>query len=108
VENLNISSFGFGVDNQAPQIFFHFSVIPHNKQPDGDLNVYSPNVQLYIAATDDKVGVDRITVSVNEGRERGYSQPLSDFKPNRLNTVTLKAMDRLGNESSQTITFWVE
>jgi hypothetical protein len=110
VENLNIASFSFGVDTKAPQLFYHFSVKPHKKHiADGaELNVFSPNMQLFVAATDDKVGVDRITVTVNEGRERSYSQPLSGFKPNQLNTVTLKAMDRLGNESSQTITFWVE
>lgn len=108
VENLNISSFGFGVDNQAPQIFYHFSVKPYKKQPDGELNVFPPNVQLYVAATDDKVGVDRITVTVNGGRERNYTQPISGFKLNQLNTVTLKATDRLGNESSQTFTFWIE
>lgn len=100
VENLNISSFAFGVDAQAPELFLNFSVKPFKFAiVDGEkIPVFSAGVTLYIAATDDKSGVSKITYSINESRERSYSEPLNGFKVGQNHTITVKAKDKLGNE----------
>lgn len=110
VENLNIASFDVSVDAQAPEIFSHFSVNPHRIESNDEesLEVYAAGVTLFVGATDNLAGVDNIMVSINGARERAYSQPLDGFKANQTHTVTLRAIDRLGNERTKTITFRVE
>lgn len=110
VENLNIGSFSFGVDAQAPQVFYHFSVKPNRfSDEDGEMvAVYPQGVILYLGATDDIVGVDQILVSVNEARERAYNQPLSEFKANQTHTITIRAIDKLGNEQVEILRIRVE
>jgi len=110
VENLNILNFGFGVDGVAPEIFHHFSVQPHRHDVINEetIPVFTADLQLYLAATDDKTGIDKILVSLNDGKERIYVQPLSGFKAGQLTTIILKAIDKLGNESEKSISFWVE
>jgi hypothetical protein len=110
VENLNILNFGFGVDGKAPELFHHFSVQPHQYKVINSekIPVFSPDLQLYIAATDDKAGVDKILVAIDEAKERIYAQPLSGFKVGQITTIILKAIDKLGNESEKSISFWVE
>lgn len=110
VENLNIINFGFGVDTQAPEIFHQFSVKPHRTHVEEEvmLPVYSSGTTLFIGATDDVVGVERIMVTINDAKERPYTQPLNDFRVNQNHTITIKAIDRLGNENEMTIKFRVE
>jgi hypothetical protein len=110
VENLNILNFSFGVDGKAPELFHHFSVQPHQyKVINGEkIPVFSTDLQLYIAATDDKAGVDKILVAIDEAKERIYAQPLSGFKVGQITTIIIKAIDKLGNESEKSISFWVE
>ncbi|MFP4557351.1 MAG: OmpL47-type beta-barrel domain-containing protein [Bacteroidales bacterium] len=110
VENLNVSSAEFGVDANAPELFHNFSVKPYKFiDIEGEtIPVFSGGVKLYVAATDDIVGVDRITFSINESKERVYSQPISSFKASQTYSVKLRAIDKMGNEISKTIMFRVE
>lgn len=110
VENLNISSFAFGVDAQEPELFLNFSVKPFKFAiVDGEkISVFSAGVALYIAATDDKSGVSKITYSINESRERTYNEPLNGFKAGVSQVVLVKAIDKLGNERIETVKFRVE
>lgn len=110
VENLNILNFGFGVDGKAPEIYHHFSVSPYRvDEIDGEsIPVFPPDVVLYIAATDNRVGIERLVFSINQARESVYTQPLTGFKPKQITTVTIKAIDKLGNTAEQAIRFYVE
>ena len=110
VENLNVKPISFAVDAIAPEIFCNFSVKPHRKLTEAGttLDVYPRGVSIYIGATDNKAGVEKITVSINGAREKLYTQPLNGFKSNQVNTINLKAVDLLGNEQTETISFWVE
>jgi hypothetical protein len=110
VENLNISNFAFGVDDKAPEIFHNFSVNPHRQFTDNDeiISVYTEGVKLFIAATDDISGVDKIFYSINESKEQLYTQTLSGFRINQTHTIKLRAIDRLGNVSEKTVRFRVE
>ncbi|MDD2279823.1 MAG: hypothetical protein PHS05_12265, partial [Bacteroidales bacterium] len=86
------------------------SIKPHKyvNEAEERVAVYSDGVVVYLAASDDNVGVDRIMVSVNELSEKAYSQPLSGFKANQKHTLKLRCIDKLGNEKEATINFWVE
>ncbi|HPK78258.1 MAG TPA: hypothetical protein PLX78_11065, partial [Tenuifilaceae bacterium] len=88
----------------------HFSVSPYRvDEIDGEsISVFPPDVVLYIAATDNRVGVERLVFSINQARESVYTQPLTGFKPKQIATVTIKAIDKLGNTAEQTIRFYVE
>ncbi len=110
VENLNISNLELHIDADAPELLYNFSVKPHRYINEGEerVAVYSNGVLVYLAATDDIVGIDRIMVSVNDSREKAYTQPLSGFKANQTHTLKLRAIDRLGNEKEITIKFRVE
>lgn len=110
VENLNIASFAVAVDAEAPEVFTHFSVKPHrfDDSEGKPLAVYPTGVTLFVGATDNLAGIDRIMISVNGARERAYTQPLDGFKATQTHSVTLRAIDKLGNERSKTITFKVE
>lgn len=110
VENLNISNLELRIDANAPELWCNFSVKPHRyiDEDEERVAVYGNGVLVYLGATDDIVGIDRIMVSVNDSREKAYTQPLSGFKANQTHTLKLRAIDRLGNEKGTTIKFRVE
>ena len=110
VDNPNIDSFDIGVDSNAPELFYHFSVKPHNQTVENGspVSIFSANVNLFIGATDNIVGIEHIMVSVNGQQEKLYSQPIKGFKPNQTHAVKITAMDKLGNKNTQTIRFRVE
>ncbi len=110
VENLNVASIEFGVDANAPELFHNFSVEPykHTDSNGETIPVFSGGVKLYVAATDNIVGVDRVTFSINDSKERVYSQPITGFKSNQTHSVKLRAIDKMGNETFKTIMFRVE
>lgn len=110
VENLNISSFEFGVDAKAPEISYHFSVKPHKyySEEAETIPVFSQGTILYVAATDDIVGTEKISIIVNDNKERLYSQPLSGFKSNQTHKVLISSTDKLGNTEQKEIKFRIE
>ncbi len=110
VENLNISNFSFGVDAKAPEISCNFSVKPYKYiiEEDERIPVFTLGTQIYIGATDDIVGVESVMVTINDAREKAYTQPLSGFKANQTHTITIRAIDKLGNVEVKTIRFRIE
>jgi hypothetical protein len=110
VDNVNLISFNFGIDNQAPVIFYHFSI-----EPSGWLNVngeqipiFSKGLKLYLAATDNKSGVDWLGYCLNGAREVQFNSPIERFKVNTTYSILIKATDVLRNTSENTIKFRVE
>ncbi|HPF92633.1 MAG TPA: hypothetical protein PLV65_01765 [Tenuifilaceae bacterium] len=110
VENLNIGKLNLSVDDNAPEIFHHFSVKPHSVvMENGErIAVFSKGVTLYLSATDDIVGTEKLLVSVNGSSQKAYNKPLTAFKANQSHTVTVAAIDGLGNSSEVIIKFRVE
>ena len=110
VDNPNINSFDVGVDSSAPELFHHFSVKPHGQTVENGttLNLFSPNMHLYIAATDDIVGVDHIILSVNGEQEKMYSQPVKGFKSSQTYEIKVTAFDKLGNKRTEIVRFRIE
>ncbi|NOU17635.1 MAG: hypothetical protein HOO91_08760 [Bacteroidales bacterium] len=110
VDNVNLISFTFGVDNKAPIIYHHYSLEPTGwiKENGEEIPVFSKGLKLYLAATDNISGVERLTYSLNNTNEVRYNSPIEKFKPNTTYTLLIKSIDILGNSSEKTIKFRIE
>ena len=78
------------------------------------MNVYPNYTRLYLGATDQKVGTDKILYSIGKGKLVPYSSgssldisELNTFLKNKLYEVNVQAIDKLGNKSEKTIRFFV-
>ncbi|MFQ5335520.1 MAG: hypothetical protein ACE5DN_05540, partial [Flavobacteriales bacterium] len=104
------------VDNTGPVIYHNFSIEPIGKNKKGGnmLDIYPNYTRLYLGATDKHVGTARIQYSFDGKSFRDYSSPytldiseLSLFKRKKHYEVTVKAIDKLGNETQTVIEFFV-
>jgi len=101
------------VDNTPPVIYFTFSVGTIDVK-DG-LNVYPYYSKLYLAATDEQVGTDNITFSVNGSPMKEYASPFAldasekrdPAKKNQKQTIRVISKDKLGNQSEQSVEFYL-
>lgn len=101
------------VDNTPPIIYIKFSIDPIGKK--GNLNIYPSYTRMYVAATDIKVGTASIQYSVNGSAMREYSSPYTldpseiphFLKKNQKYTIKVQAKDKLGNQSDQSIEFYI-
>lgn len=98
VNNRNVGNVRFLVDNTGPELFYKYSV-QANKDEEGN-DVYPSYLSLFIGASDSKTGSDQIFYSINEGAEKPYTGIISGFKKNEIYKIRLRALDKLGNESS--------
>ena len=96
------------VDNVPPIIYNHFSntSIGSKTVRDHEFTIYPSDVKLYIAATDEASGGERIEYSINNGATKSVN-PIKDLAPGNYEVV-VTAYDVLGNSSQQTIKFSVE
>jgi hypothetical protein len=108
--NINIDTLWFAIDNTGPQIFSRFSVEPVGKeQLDGEaIDVYPSHVALFISVTNAQVAYDKIYYSINNGKEQRYQGIIDNFKTGSMIKMKIRAIDRLGNETSQDIQFKIE
>ena len=104
------------VDNSPPVIFHNFSIkaIGTKVKNGKTLNIYPNYTRLYLAATDQHCGTETIKYSMNDEPYYDYSSPYTldvsevrRFRKNMYHKVNVKATDKLGNESSQEIEFYV-
>ncbi|MBT8220101.1 MAG: hypothetical protein KJP00_09760 [Bacteroidia bacterium] len=103
VNNRNVGSTTVYVDATPPNIFQNFSTRSVGNE-DG-LDVYPPYVTVFLAATDDIVGNDRIYYSINGGSERLFTKPISALKRNTVYNFSVRAIDMVGNESTAQFKF---
>jgi hypothetical protein len=105
VDNTNISSFKVTEDNAGPVIFPRFSTLPKGSSTENGENftVYPIHVVLFIAATDFGSGYDHMTYTLNGSAEKPCLGSIKAL-PGK-NKVTVKAYDKLGNETTTTIGF---
>ncbi|MDZ4709106.1 MAG: hypothetical protein SH818_11965 [Saprospiraceae bacterium] len=104
VNNRNIHQTEIHFDSGAPQILPNFST-KIMEQKEG-LPVYPAYTVLFLAATDEIVGNDKIFYSINEGAEQTYSNPISNFQTGKKYDIKVRAVDKVGNESRQTVSFF--
>lgn len=102
VNNKNAKKTYFVIDNQGPEIIYNFSIAASK---DGEQELYPSYTVVYLAATDDRVGNDYITYSVNGGKEILYKGGVKGFQKNKNYLIKIKAVDKLGNKSEEEISF---
>ena len=107
VDNVNniaeAKSITLYVDEQAPQIFHHFSV----DSTVAGKKVYPKKSKLYLAATDEQAGVSTIYYRINGGKEEAYKKPLYFPKGGKY-SVRVRAVDKVGNRAADTVEFSVK
>lgn len=110
VDNVNLISFGFGVDSKAPSIFYHFSIDPIKWVIDNGekIPVYTKGVKLYLAATDNLSGIDKLTYANDQEKETLYKTPIESLKSGKTYSMQIKAIDLLGNQSEVVVKFRIE
>lgn len=106
VNNRNLSHLHVFVDNQGPEIFHYFSSEPYGITADG-LPIYSRQASIYLAATDDHVGLQQITYQIDNGKEEEYIQKIRSLRKNKAHSLLIKAVDVLGNEKTKRVDFFI-
>lgn len=108
--NVNIDTLLFATDNTGPEIFSRFSVQPIGKETieSESIDVYPSHVALFISVTNAQVAYDKIYYSINNGKEQRYQGIIDSFKAGAVVKMKIRAVDRLGNETSQDIQFKIE
>lgn len=98
----------FFVDNISPKIIFNFSVkaIGEKSVRDEKYTIYPSNAMLYIAATDNASGGEKLEYRINKGAPQNLI-PLKGLAPGNYE-VEIHAYDALKNKSSLTIRFSIE
>jgi hypothetical protein len=110
IDNTNNNSFSFMVDTTGPVISCVFSVKPVNLT-DGKTylqDVYPRHCVIFVSATDNITGFDRMYYSFNGLPEKMFTGYISTIPVNENNTLTIKAFDKLGNVSVKTFQFGIE
>ena len=102
VNNKRTDKFCFIVDNQGPVVENILSMQPIGSialnEKDGDLNVHSKGVKLYLGATDEVIDTDVVYYSLNDQKERIYTSPIA-INSTGIVSFTVRAVDKLGNET---------
>jgi hypothetical protein len=103
-----LKSCSFFIDNIPPQIFAHFSVTTIGKKVirEENYDIYPSNAILYIAATDNASGGEKIEYRIN-GKEWQSAMPVKGFVPGNYE-VEINAYDVLKNKSTKIIRFAIE
>jgi hypothetical protein len=110
VDNSSTKSFICVEDNLGPEIFYRFSFLSDKKKTvDGEnYDLYPSHVVLFLSSTDASVGFENMLYSVNGMPEKAYTSLIKGFQNNKLYTITVTSIDKLGNKSQKTIKFFVE
>jgi hypothetical protein len=103
VNNHEVKTQHFFVDNTPPEIYHHFSV--DKISVEDEIEIYPIKTLIYLAAQDRVVGNDRIFYSINGSRERAYIQPISGLRSGKEYKIKVRALDLLGNESVKEFRF---
>ena len=106
VNNRNTDQFYFVCDSDPPEPFYNFSIKPIGQHEGMDM--YPSYVLLFLAATDATTGAKEIYYSINDANFAKYSGGITGFKSNSVNTVKIKVIDKLKNEQTIEIQFFIK
>jgi hypothetical protein len=104
VDNTTMGYFTVVVDNTGPEVFPRFSTLPI-KSDSAQKSIYPSFAALFIAATDQTTGYEKMTYSLNGSKEKLFTGFLNTFSKN--NQLTIKAFDKLGNVTVHSMQFSV-
>lgn len=107
VDNSNREELNIVVDNDGPDIFTRFSILPLGKKEVSgqSVDVYSSQAVLFLSATDSKVAIDRIYYTIKGETEKIYTGIIEGFKRGKDYEIAIKALDKLGNINIDTVLF---
>ena len=110
VDNSSTSNFICVEDNTGPEIFFRFSIISDKVRTiDGkNYEIFPNHVVLFLSSTDAAVGFEKMMYSVNGSENRTYSSLITGFQQDKLYSIKVTSIDKLGNQEKETIEFYVE
>lgn len=110
VDNSSTVSFICVEDNTGPEIFHRFSILSgKTKVVDGKTYELYPNhVVLFLSSTDSSVGFDKIYYSVNGAPKKPYTNLITGFAKNKIYSIKVTSIDKLGNTSEKTVEFFIE
>ncbi len=102
------------VDNTSPVIYINFSIEPirYENENGQKIPVYPAYSKIYLGATDKYAGTEAIYFSLNGGPKMRYISAKEIArkglirKPGKY-TITVEAVDKLGNKSTKTETFYI-
>lgn len=103
VNNRNLSQLTVLFDGDAPKILPNFSVGSVGQM--NDLPIYPAHMTLFLAATDEMVGNDKIYYQINSNPEQIYINPISQWQKGNLYKIKIRAIDKVGNEASSELSF---
>jgi len=106
VNNRNIGQFLIFMDNEGPIINYKFSIVPTGTK-DG-LEIYPNYASMFITIQDKLTGVSKIYYSLNGAKEVKYKNYVTGFKKGQVNTIKVRALDKLNNETIQEFKFHTE
>ncbi|HEY4785651.1 MAG TPA: hypothetical protein VIH57_06365, partial [Bacteroidales bacterium] len=98
----------FFIDNTPPKIFYNFSVKAIGEKIVREQNyiIYPSNVILYLAATDNASGGERLEYQINGGAVQTML-PIKGLLPGNYE-IEIKAYDALKNKSTEIVRFAIE
>lgn len=107
VENTSINTLNLIVDNTGPKIYHRFSTHPLQNRTNGDtaITVYPKHVVLFLSSFDNVVGYDRMYYQINQLSERIYGGEIKNFAKGKSYNIKVRALDKLGNQTSEEILF---
>lgn len=104
VDNTNSSEFRVYVDNTGPEIYSRFSTQP--VKVESGKEIYPSYVVLFFSATDMVVGFNNMNYLLNASTTpKPYDGYIMGFERDKDYKVVVKAYDKLGNQTEQTVTF---
>ena len=97
------------IDNVPPVLNYHFSVDKIGQKTVREKNylIYPREVQLFLGATDNDAGTDKVYYTINEGSRTSYATPVKGMASGNY-SIKVESIDMLGNTDTQIIEFSVE
>ena len=110
VDNSNTKSLILFVDEEGPEIFHRFSISSekYKTQNGKKIPVYPSHVVLFLSATDEHVGYDKMHYTIEGEPTKRYTTLIDGFKEGKLYSMDVEASDKLGNKSAISIDFFIE
>ena len=101
VDNSNSASLVVKIDTSGPVITHQFSTASVEE------NTFPSHVILFLSATDNVVGLEKIVYDINGTGQKNYISPIDNFSKGEK-TIHVKAYDKLNNKSENDIKFQVK
>lgn len=107
VENTSTAVLRLIVDNTGPAIHSRFSIPPLKTMPKDSLgyDIYPSHTIIFLSATDEVVGVDKLSYSLDGGTEKSSIGMVSGLTQLGNRNLKVKASDKLGNTNENSINF---